>query len=510
MLFHRPMSRTLQPEAIDPSHPLTRQVQRTVPRHMSVEDLASERGFLPLLGLAGAVIGTIWAMATIPANASKAGALMLPALGMALSLVAAPAFAALLSLRNALRTENLLALAPIYWILMDLIRGLYDMPGVSEDDVRIAFAGIGIYSATMWLGTMGRPWKLPKSLVNVGGWVPKSGIIMSIATAMFVLAMLRFALPCKFDIPLMISGLSMDRWAAPWSGTREGNIGGWGAFIEHLVYFGYLLPTMAVILVRRHGWGNIIVWLALLMSAVFLIFMAQGGGRRIIGVCVGSAMLYYVMDLKRIRWLHLALMGIGLMILLWVLSFMLVARSQGIDDLGKLSQYTTYLVQGKLGDDKHGMTVDDNFYRMAQLASFMPKLQPYLKFGYIWYVAVRPIPRALWKNKPIDGGFYLHYWVGEGASLSTSVIGEYYMSYGLLAVALGGLFTGKLAGLSAPFFNSRKGGFGLLLYGYMTMWLVGGFRSLQDLMVFSYPMLALILFSRFFKKPGETAARATA
>ncbi len=33
-------------------------------------------------------------------------------------------------------------------------------------------------------------------------------------------------------------------------------LGGWDAFLDHFAYFGYLLPTLAVVLAREVGWLN--------------------------------------------------------------------------------------------------------------------------------------------------------------------------------------------------------------------------------------------------------------
>ena len=56
----------------------------------------------------------------------------------------------------------------------------------------------------------------------------------------FGLAFLRFAIPSGFDPSVMYNALLEDRWSAPWA---RGALGGWDAFLDHLSYFGYILPV---------------------------------------------------------------------------------------------------------------------------------------------------------------------------------------------------------------------------------------------------------------------------
>ena len=56
--------------------------------------------------------------------------------------------------------------------------------------------------------------------------------------------------PSGFNPLVMYDGLFVSRFAASWA---RGGLGGWDAFINHLVYFGYHLPTLTVILASRLG-----------------------------------------------------------------------------------------------------------------------------------------------------------------------------------------------------------------------------------------------------------------
>ncbi len=67
--------------------------------------------------------------------------------------------------RNFIRTENIIGATPVYWLLLDLIQGTSALPGVTVKSVMTTFAMIGLCTAFFWLGTLGKPWPMPKSFV---------------------------------------------------------------------------------------------------------------------------------------------------------------------------------------------------------------------------------------------------------------------------------------------------------------------------------------------------------
>ena len=85
----------------------------------------------------------------------------------------------------------------------------------------------------------------------------------------------------------MIEALGWCRFCAPWS---AGTFGGWEAFVEKLQYFGYVLPSLTVLLAHREGWIRPKTILSTILSIIFILYLAQGGGRRVIGVTVGAAL----------------------------------------------------------------------------------------------------------------------------------------------------------------------------------------------------------------------------
>ena len=315
--------------------------------------------------------------------------------------------------------------------------------------------------------------------------------------------MMAFAVPSHFNIKVMIEALGKGRFSAPWS---RGAMGGWDAFVDHMSYFGYLLPTFSVMLARRRGWLHPMAVTGLLLTLIFLTFQAQSGSRRIVGATVGAALLYWIMDRKTVRVQHLAVGGVVVAGLIWLMQLMLYTRGEGFSQVGDVAlravneNFATGNVQVSNFNRIH---VDDNFYRLTQINMAMPNPHPFINLSYITYVLLRPIPRVFWPGKPTDSMFALHFITGEGASLSSSILGELYVSRGLLAIMLGGWLYGRLARLNAALFSSTAGTVSPVIYGYMTMWLFVGYRSMIELVLFTYPLLAWMVLSKWVVKPAR-------
>jgi hypothetical protein len=452
-----------------------------------------DRGFHPVLGIVGTITGTAIAMASVPSNPRKEGVLLIAGLAMCIGLAVGPIVAFFSNFRNILRTENIIGMAAIYWLFMDLITSVYDLPTVDRTAVRMAFASSGLFVVMFWLGTMQKAWKLPKVFVTSCSFRPEVSIIFPIICICFMLAMLSYAIPSGFDIGLMIRGVLSNRWMAPWS---RGHLGGWEAFVDHLSYFGYLLPTLSIMLVRRKGWFHPAGVVAIILSCIFLVFLMHSGARRIIGVCLGSALSYWVLDRERVRMWQLAMAAGVVAFILFTMQFMLVFRTLGLGEIG--ASRSADIAWSSMQGENHaagapkGLAVDDNFYRLAQIHSIVPEHHDFVYWRHLWYVIVRPIPRVFWEGKPVDGGFSLMDFDNSGASLTISVVGESWITWGFPAVAFFGWLFGRLARINSPLFHASSGSIGPMFYGYMTMILFVGWRSLAEVVLFSYALLGWV------------------
>jgi len=158
-------------------------------------------------------------------------------------------------------------------------------------------------------------------------------------------------------------------------------------------------------------------------------------------------------------------------------------------------------------EEKH-LRVDDNFYRLCQIIQLIPAQYPFVYQKYLVYVIVRPIPRVLWPGKPVDPGFDLPTALGvEGLSLSYSVIGELYMSLGLIGVALGGWLYGRIASTASGLLARCRTQGALVIYSIVVMALFSGMRSILELILVSYVVLAWVGITHLFIKLRHAKAQ---
>ena len=246
---------------------------------------------------------------------------------MTAGLAAAPMAAAFKDPKSLLRGEHLLALSPVYWLLLDLLQGAYPMNSIEPAQVRVAFIGIGVFVAAVWIAALQKPWAVPATVVQSVSVDFSANTYFSLSLLTFVLGMLPYALPCNFNIVEMFSYVGEGRWAAPWG---RGQLGGWDAFLDHFQYFGYLLPALTVIVARRAGWADLRTLFSMAMTFVMALFLAQGGGRRIIGVIFGMGLILWMLTQQRLKTKHMAAVAMAVAALLAFMQVMLEIPRGGL------------------------------------------------------------------------------------------------------------------------------------------------------------------------------------
>jgi hypothetical protein len=444
------------------------------------------------LGFASTVAGLLVALAVFPDDPTPRGALMLPALILSTGILVVPILQAIRRSPQLLYAQNLVAVGFVFWLLLDLIQGAYDLGDAADWAIRDAFTAIGVSAAAMWAGMAGRPWPLPRWITDIASRSMDTGTAVRLVPLCFFLGIFNFAFSVDFDIPLMFSYLGEQRWAAPWG---RGQFGGWDAFLDQLQYFGYVLPSLTALLIARRGF-TFPTAAAVVLSAVMLAFLSQGGGRRIIGVTVGSAIIVWIQAQQVLVIRRLTIAAAAAAAMLAAMQFMLNIRSVG---------YEEFMFRGQ--SDYDYLHVDDNFLRLAQVIQIVPAEHPHVGYQQLWFTIVRPVPRVFWPGKPTDPGFDLPAIVGmRGVSLSTSIIGEWYLSWGWLTVIFGGWLHGRLARMVNTLREREEYRTNPIVYGLAVMVLVAGMRSMQDLIIMSYALVAWWLANRLTRQRAVQVA----
>jgi oligosaccharide repeat unit polymerase len=428
------------------------------------------------LGFAATASGLLIALSIFPRDPSPRGALTVCAVILSAGILLVPIARAIRRSPAILNAENLVAFGYVFWLLLDLIQGAYDLRNAADWAIRDAFIAVGVSAAAMWVGFAGRPWKIPNWLGEIASRPMDSRTVGRLVPVCFLLGMFNYAYATGFDLPRMFSYLGESRWSAPWG---RGQLGGWDAFRDQMQYFGYVLPSLTALLIARRGF-TFGAWLSILLSGVMLAFLSQGGGRRIIGVTVGAAIIVWIQSQQDLKVRRLTIAAAAVVGLLTAMQFMLNIRSAG---------YEAFAFRGESEYDY--LHVDDNYLRLAQVIQIVPAEHPYVQHQQLWFTLVRPVPRVFWPGKPVDPGFDLPSIVGmKGVSLSTSIIGEWYLAYGWIAIIFGGWLYGRLARTINQLREIEEYRINPIVYGLAVMVLVSGMRSMQDLVIMSYALVA--------------------
>lgn len=446
----------------------------------------------PAIGIASAIVATFVALNLIPQHPEPEGALFWPAFILSLGLLIAPLAAAFQQPKALLRAEHLLVIAPIYWLLLDLLQGAYSMAGIATEEIEGAFIGIGVFVCCMWIGSMGRAWRVPAFIKDSLAQELPASVYFYLAIASFLLGMCKFAVATDFDLISMFRYVGSGRWDAPWA---RGQLGGWEAFLDHLQYFGYLTAVLTVVVGRRIGWRNWRTVASALMSVVMALFLVQSGSRRVIGVVVGMALIFWILvQDSRLKVKHALIAAFTVLALLLAMQIMLQYRNVGLT-----VALNDPAVENEGLQPNEYLHVDDNFYRLCQVIQLIPNTHGYVYHGFLVYAVIRPIPRVLWPDKPVDAGFDLTRAVGDReVSYSCSVIGELYMSLGFFGIALGGWLYGRFAAFVNGVLSQSSGLGAIVIYSIGAMALFSGMRSMLELVLVSYVIVAWVVLSRLF------------
>ena len=160
-------------------------------------------------------VGTVVAIVITPQEVEPKAALFWPALVMAVSLGLVPLLFSLQQPKRLFEAHHLLVLAPIYWLLLDSLQRIFDLEGVSKSDAVLAFVTIALFAGGVWLGVWGRPWQMPRMVREAATLDITPKALFAISIMAFVFGMGKFAIPCNFNVGVMLQSLLADRWDAP-------------------------------------------------------------------------------------------------------------------------------------------------------------------------------------------------------------------------------------------------------------------------------------------------------
>lgn len=450
----------------------------------------------PLMGFLGSTIGTLIAIAAMPHDPQAEGALVFSGAILSAGLFVSPVLSFFKNPRSVFRAEHLLMYGMFYWLLLDLVQSAFPLRGASADGIRGAFICIGLFCACFWLSNLAPPHRLPRFIITSTQHDLKPNIALGLTFVCFSLAMFNYLYSADFDFELIYYTLLSQRWFAPWG---RGMLGGWEAFRDVLQVFGYIVPTLTAVVIVRRGLVSSASITCLIMSLIVLAFVSHSGSRRIVGMMLGAAILFWVLSQTRLTVRSYMVVGLLAVALLVLMQLMFIYRKTGFGVL--LYQQEEVTLGGGV------IYVDDNFLRLAQVVDFFPDRVPYVTYRRLFFTAVRPIPRVFWQDKPLNWGFDLAEALGDrDVAWSSSLLADWFVMYGFLTVGLGGILYGRLCSWWSQVMDLGVRPVGLLVYSLGAMAIFCSLRQIDELVLMSYPLFGWILVSSLFLRPQRHVA----
>jgi hypothetical protein len=405
------------------------------------------------VALAGISLTAVLAAAPIPSHVARQGAY-----GVMISLALSVWVEARGGLRNLIRTDLLAILALFYLTLYEFLfpQPFFDTMTSMEAThsalliVYLAFAGL----------LLGRHVPVPKK-------APLARILQSEVAIGKLLGLFWLAaglgyfwmLVCSDWNPVrMVDAMLGARFSQPWS---RGQLGDWRAIFSELTLMLYLLPALAgVMLARyeRYRWYHLAPVVVVLLLTFFQGFAT--GTRNVFGAYLVNFVAAFAFAgpvQKRTRVLVVG--GICAVAMVSATFVMLQFREHGIRKWVR----GDYLPGGEL-QAKH-VFVDYNLQTIATLTTYFPTHSPFLGLEIPYLAIIRPIPRALWPDKPAGLTTTIEQALGaEGVTIAATFAGESYISGGYSAVVFVGLLLGAVMGFWNTMASPRNSEIGILVY----------------------------------------------
>ncbi|MBD1849838.1 hypothetical protein [Leptolyngbya sp. ST-U4] len=304
------------------------------------------------------------------------------------------------------------------------------------------------------------------------------------------LAFLYMLISVQFNPIALIEGMIGPRFSEPWA---RGYLGGWNSLLTELNLLSYIIPPMmAVVWNRRHTFP---FWQIAVMGSIFalVLFHAFSGGTRNIFIShIATCIMSYLLTLPYNNFRNTVIpILIAGFIALYASYHMLEFRTMG------LRNYITNQVYAS-EETRDTLAVDYNLASIAPLIEVFPAQQEFLGFEVIYWSLVRPIPRALFPDKPEGLSVSIEEVVGaEGYTVAATYLGESYMMAGWLGVIGVSVFFGALAAWWNRMAMQSQSDYALVVYalGFFAAGIT--MRSMFWLTTALLPVIALLAFRKF-------------
>jgi hypothetical protein len=250
----------------------------------------------------------------------------------------------------------------------------------------------------------------------------------------------------------------------------------------------FLVPPIAgVVFARRHVFSKSQILLVAAGFAFEMFYGFSSGTRNLFISFVVAFLIGYAFALPRGRRTEmLAILitsvTVSLISTMWMLNFR---------QIGLRAWFQGVRVQSDIHEKL--LHVDMNLFVIGELVRTFPREHEFLGFEVPYLALIRPIPRALWPNKPTGMSASLESASGadeEGWTVAASFVGEAYIAGGMVVVLLTGIFFGVICTWWSKLASPRNSEIGVLIYasGFVAVAI-----SMRSLFVFTTALIPTVL-----------------
>lgn len=312
--------------------------------------------------------------------------------------------------------------------------------------------------------------------------------LMALLGGCFFLGFVNMLMAVDFNPAKLVYYFMQPRFSQPWG---RGKFGDWRALLNEFEMLLYLIPPIAGIVLARHRNFKAAHKLFTFGCFFFVLFFGfSGGTRNVLASYLVTFLISYSFAVGNKRRLGMIVLTCVCAVVLLVSTVLMLEFRQ----IG-LSNYIAGRYINISKTREQSLFIDYNLYAICRLTEVFPKTHPYLGAEIPFLAAIRPIPRALWPGKPEGISLSIEEAMGvEDLTIAASFVGEAYMSGGLFAVFLTGLFFGYVTGWWGHFASPRNSDLGILIYASGFFATVISMRSLFVFTTAILPTIASFIF----------------
>lgn len=394
-----------------------------------------------------------------------------------------------LTKRSPINARNAVLLGVLFWLLLDPLLMREGLEEFSSETVLRALLYAGIFIAAICVGYIIPVYPGVRRFFSTMPAETNDNRIFWLTVAIYLLGTIPIVYASEGSVTefwrLLLAGYSPEGGI----GWRREMIGDEQAFLKSAARLLHLtVPFLGTYLVRRHLaiWKKVVLT-AMTLSLWLLIFFS--GERRVLAFIVLGPLLYvFFVMAKRMRRRLMPAFFVAVLLLFWVMQAQVQYRAAGFYDFDASAIET----------NPAEMHRDNNFYWFATAVDTMPSVYNFTDEWVFVQILTHPIPRFLWPGKPYSLGLPFVQWEDVGASLTISVVGELYVSQGLLGIVIGGLLYGWIAKNWDQLLPVVEKGYQVsLVYSLGLTLLLLSVRSFGELVVNWYVLVIVVLALRY-------------